>query len=248
CRGTLFLNLNEEMLRMAGARWDNPEPMLHLTKDNALVDWMADWLESQMTGLQTSLYLSKPGWLRYRDIRHYPQIWGWKDPRNTLTLPIWLKVVPRCQSFACCATWCGRCRIITGSKQALRARTLEGSRTVLDWKVTSPRCLNLEYGFQLWESYVEAGEQAMSAVPHANSISLTFEGWLKEPMQGLRQINEWLNLEASQSKLDDIVSRLHPDRGFAYQNSAILTAFRDEHVEKSPWLQQFYPEHHDVLS
>lgn len=237
-----FLNLNEEMLRMAGARWDNPEPMLRLMEDEALVDWMAAWLERKMTGLQTSLYLSKPGWLRYRDIRNFPQLWGWKDPRNTLTLPVWLKLFPDAKVLHVVRHGVDVAASLQVREKQLRQQTLEGSRTMPDWKVTSPRCLSLEYGFELWEKYVAAGEKAMTAVPSSNALSLTFEGWLKEPMQGLRQMDAWLNLGASQTELDGIVSGLHPDRGFAYQRSVVLTAFRDKYAEKSPWLQKFYTE------
>ena len=37
------------------------------------------------------------GWKRYlayRSLERFDQPWGWKDPRNVFTLPLWLRVFP----------------------------------------------------------------------------------------------------------------------------------------------------------
>jgi hypothetical protein len=70
-----FVAINDELLGFFDAGWDYPP-----TED---VDWeveCAEPLRSRAKELVTEFAEREP--------------WGWKDPRNSLTLPFWMKLVP----------------------------------------------------------------------------------------------------------------------------------------------------------
>ncbi|HLK58336.1 MAG TPA: sulfotransferase [Chthonomonadaceae bacterium] len=85
---TFFRLLNDMVLARSGASWDHVEPFLH----NRGSSWMT----------RTNLFLMK----RHMQ-RRFPSDflgpmpawasgnWGWKDPRNSMTLPYWLRLFPQ---------------------------------------------------------------------------------------------------------------------------------------------------------
>src|SRR3954454_6716617 len=71
-----FYEMNERLLRGFGGDWDHPL---------ALPDGWAD--APELAALRRQAHH-----LQAQFIRHEP--WGWKDPRNCITLPFWQTVVP----------------------------------------------------------------------------------------------------------------------------------------------------------
>lgn len=82
-----FFHLNEELYYRAGAAWHRPKPVLELIE-------RADFRAAGVLRLAAATY----GGLRSRYLSGYGQgvhtLWGWKDPRNSLTLPLWLQLFP----------------------------------------------------------------------------------------------------------------------------------------------------------
>jgi len=237
-----FLNLNEEMLAMAGARWDAPDSMLTLLHDSELVDWLSRRLERQMSGYDTRLYLSKLGWLRYRDIRNYPKPWGWKDPRNTLTLPAWLRLFPDAKVIHVVRHAVDVAASLRSRERKLREKMLAVESLEERWWLTSPRCLDLQYGFDLWEKYVEAGEKAMAPLPEAQCFTLTFEGWLEDPLHDLDRLNQWLGLGANHEQICEVADGLKVERRFAFSQDEELLSFAQQVCPQSKWMQKYYPD------
>lgn len=237
-----FLQLNEEMLRLAGARWDAPDAMQSLLEDTELVDWLARRMEGRMHGIQTALFLSKPGWLRYRDIRDYPKPWGWKDPRNTLTLPVWLKLFPDAKVVHVIRHPVDVASSLQVREKKLRQATLQGDPARDEWRLTSPQCIDLSYGFELWEKYMQFGHDAVSQLPLNQYYTLTFEEWLEQPLDDLIRLNEWLGLGADDNTLADIAHGLKVERRFAFSRDEELLQFARTQCPKSKYMLKYYPE------
>jgi len=235
-----FLNLNEALLAMAGSRWDSPHSMLRVLEDEDLVAWMSGWLDAKMSGFETSLYLSKPNWFRYRDIRNFPQAWGWKDPRNVLTLPIWLKLFPDAKVIHVVRHPVDVASSLKVRELKLRDITLEEKANPEQWKVTSPQCFDLEYGVKLWETYVSAAEKALAAVPKQQQMTVVYEDWLSQPRVYLDKLHTWLNLDATYEVIQGITEGLHVDRRFAFKQDEKLSQFTKEKTQASYWIKHYY--------
>jgi hypothetical protein len=83
-----FRNLNDRVLGRVGATWHQIVPFLE-RRDRS------EFAGSSVALLQWATF----GCLRSRYLRPLPREfrgpWGWKDPRNSLTLPYWLRLFPR---------------------------------------------------------------------------------------------------------------------------------------------------------
>jgi len=84
---TAFRKLNERLLQFAGSDWDNPERFLEYRLEAAAEKRCVAAIRSASYGSLQRGYLSLAP-------SKQPAAWGWKDPRNSLTLSAWLKVFP----------------------------------------------------------------------------------------------------------------------------------------------------------
>lgn len=85
-----FYHLNEELLYRSGSGWSHPEPFLSDLRRGPAAATAALRLLGATYGRLRTRYLA--GMTR----RPTPagHAWGWKDPRNSLTLPLWLRLFP----------------------------------------------------------------------------------------------------------------------------------------------------------
>jgi hypothetical protein len=82
-----FYLLNELLLARAGATWMSVEPFLARRGST-------DFAEDSRLVLQLATFLQlRTGYLRGAGAG-FSGSWGWKDPRNSLTLPLWEQLFP----------------------------------------------------------------------------------------------------------------------------------------------------------
>jgi len=85
-----FYDLNEELLYRSGAGWQHPARFLADLDRPAVADSGAYRLLGATYGQLRTRYLA--------GMAARPQatgsVWGWKDPRSSLTLPLWLRLFP----------------------------------------------------------------------------------------------------------------------------------------------------------
>lgn len=78
-----FLSLNQQTLWAAGADWDNPK-----------VPDKLYWKTIPAQELFYEHFKVNGKWARFKLKLRNPR-WGWKEPRNTFTLPMWLDMFPQ---------------------------------------------------------------------------------------------------------------------------------------------------------
>jgi GT2 family glycosyltransferase/glycosyltransferase involved in cell wall biosynthesis len=148
-----FVALNDELLNELGGAWDLPP------------EASENFKHVRLDPLRMKARLLAEGFDRSR-------IWGWKDPRNSLTLPFWQDLLP-------------------GLKTLIMVRNpLEVARSMKERNGTS-----YSFGLRLWEIYsrrvIEAANQQERLVTHYN---LFFEDAESE----LRRIAEFIGLPDTQ--------------------------------------------------
>ncbi len=75
-----FLKINQKILKMGGSNWGDPyefDRNLELKRDKIL---------DFVSGSVKNLFSEKKYWGNFNENKYHN--WGWKDPRNTLTLKI----------------------------------------------------------------------------------------------------------------------------------------------------------------
>lgn len=234
-----FLALNNWLLEQAGGRWDHPEPVEDLIDEGPVRELVVDYLRFSLRSPRAVSFLGPGRYLRYRTPEALTMPWGFKDPRTTFTLPIWLDLFPnarvvhvfrhgvdvaeslRRRHERILASWRERYRTL---RWTYRFRSKQSSFT------TSVRCANLERGFALWEAYLRRARSAVQSVGERGT-ELRYEDFLSSPLEVLGKLAEFCELPASQGEIDRLAGQVRGERALAYRQRPELLDFAESHAE-----------------
>jgi hypothetical protein len=102
--------------------------------------------------------------------------WGWKDPRNSLTLPFWQALIPSLKVVVC---------VRNPLEVALSLQKRSNS--------------SFAFSFALWLAYYE---RLLSAVPASRRIVTHYESYFMDPHAELRRLTSALDLPAGASVIN----------------------------------------------
>ncbi|MEM6391887.1 MAG: sulfotransferase [Planctomycetota bacterium] len=224
-----FLNCNRWLLQQAGGRWDHPEPIQAVLDHSPLTDAFA-------ASLQTLLNSPRARRFRFPDAS---QPWGWKDPRNTWTLPLWLRLFPDARVVHVTRHGVDVARsLVTRNQRILDDKLPLQSSDVIRFtggkkriaKIRdglSPACATLGGAFDLWHRYLQAAETHLAEAPLQHS--LRYEDLLTEPTTVLTQLLEFCQLTADP---DAVLQReqLNATRCYAYRHDPDAARFAQDHA------------------
>ena len=164
-----LVGLNEILLAAFGGAWDSPPPMP--------ADWQhrPDLDELVLAASELVDRLAASG------------AWGWKDPRNALTLAFWQRVVPGMRVVIC-----------------LR-NPLEVARSLAERDGMS-----LAAGFRLWETYYT---RLLDDAPPGRSLVTDYAAYFENPARELRRVLVFIGVAPRERTvrraLGAVGSRLH---------------------------------------
>ena len=232
-----FQKLNDWLLQQSGANWDRPLPVHDLWAAEAALPWTAKYIWTLLCSPRAVQFL---GVRRYFSggIEALNSPWGWKDPRNTFTLPMWLRVFP--QAKVVCIERHGidvaeslRVRGVKGLAGAIekyeRYHSLVFLRPKAGGFVDSPRCASLEGGFALWKEYVDEGRTLIGQLPADRILTLRYEQVLDDPITHLRASARFCGLDAPEDKLKQLAATIKFDRATSYRSNPELSQFAIQH-------------------
>jgi len=218
---TFFLTINKELLKKMNSSWDCPPSREEISsKQTICVEHAAQSLRKKSEkAFWGPMHRSISGEKRKTEkIR-----WGWKDPRNTFTLPIWREIFPQCKVIHVC-------RNPFDVAESLRKREL----SFLTWRANlkqkwltisgSPRARsersidlqNQANGISLWKMYVqqclEMGRRFKDDV-----MRIKYEDLLTSPIASISKMAEFLRLESvGEMELKAITSSFRKQRAYAF--------------------------------
>ena len=164
--------------------------------------------------------------------------WGWKDPRNTFTLPLWLELFPEARVLHVT-------RHGVDVAASLRYRQRKGLAAAASrgwqWRygliakragiVDTLRCAGLEGGLALWEEYVIEGRRRVEDMGE-RAMELQYESVLADPVERMASVARFCGLEVTPEALRSAVGEVNPARAFAYRRDPELAQFADTHSER----------------
>lgn len=89
-----FRDRNEKILHGCSGSWDNPTVVHQLLNDALIRGKVVEFLSKDLMSLHVFSYLGPRYFVQYRSVFNIDSPWGWKDPRNTVLLPIWRDIFP----------------------------------------------------------------------------------------------------------------------------------------------------------
>ena len=129
-----FLKINRLLLNEHGASWLEPKEVSNSNHD--FPDNLSLYREHFKLGIESKIYR--------RWFYNYP--WGWKDPRNTFTLPFWLSRFPKAKVV----------HIHRDGRQVAMSLFRRNQRK---GEVHDQRLNDVGFGFRLWEKYLMQVEE-----------------------------------------------------------------------------------------
>lgn len=149
-----FVELNEEIMARFGGSWNAPPAFP--------ARWEFEPEVEPLLGKATELVA------RFDGRTH----WGWKDPRSSLTIPFWLRVVPSLKVVVC----------VRNPLEVAHSLFVRG-----DTKSAAQ--------FQLWLHYYR---QILSAVPPSARIVTHYQSYFEDFDAEVRRLSDRLGLELSE--------------------------------------------------
>lgn len=211
-----FVYLNDDLLRAGGATWDRVEPFLARLEERPFAAARVARLQRATAGSLRWDYLAAMP-------RQYSGAWGWKDPRTTLTLPLWLALFPEARVVYVR-------RKTAAAAASLHRRALEppppagpplppkervrwwirhpgeaGVRLARKLKLAPPSppvedpCRDRGYCEALCRQYHEAAERHLSVA--VDPAELWYEEFLAKPVEAVSQLAEQVGLPVSEAEI-----------------------------------------------
>lgn len=196
-----FQRLNRSILVDGGGEWSQVRPVVAQMNSRSFVD-------RQVSNIDDMLRRNK-GLLRYLGLRNRMLMflgrsvwWGWKDPRNTITIPVWLTVFPDLRVIH---------TVRSGIDAAISLHRREISRSEGDPDL-SEGCLEFAACFALWEEYEKTWRSHRRLIAPANRLEVRYEDFLADPEEQLGLIMSFVGRNISQSTLADVAMTVNRDR------------------------------------
>lgn len=242
-----FQRINIWLLQLAGANWSYPSPFNTLLDHTLLRKQCGEIIRHWLSSRAYLSYLGIWNSIKYRSIFNLPFLWGWKDPRSTITLPIWLDIFPKLKIVHIIRNGVDVAHSLSRRSNQMLEKSLgnqskkEISRMAY-WKshkgcmkyfhlpiiLDSARCLSLESAFQLWEEYMTFADQNLKDFQKNNLITIRYEDFLTNGVKNLNKICRFIGLTFNSEKIKDLCDKyIISNRAFAYKNNLELKNFYD---------------------
>jgi Sulfotransferase family len=223
-----FMGINEQILHQCGAFWSEPmSAHFLLAQADAARQLAANAGEALAAQLQT--YAGPSGWQLGTDPNKL-RPFGWKDPRNTFTLPVWRHVFPNLRTLHVVRHGVDvAASLARRHAEALRAATGEPVPSALTvirdhtlGVLSSRRGWTLAEALTMWEQYVEKAREESAALGE-RALEVRFEELVAQPMTVIPAIAEFCRVPTPTN--GPLLDGLKPDRAFAFRRDPELVAF-----------------------
>ncbi len=234
-----FLGVNEWLLHQSGGAWDRPLPIDDLFAHPTAHGLAAAYVRRTLRGPRVVSFLGPRRMLRCGSPFGLDEPWGWKDPRNTFTLPLWLDVFPGARVICVERHGLDVARSLVARERTSltqRKASFERRGWVYGWWpkrhgfTHSLRSATIEGGLALWLEYVRRGRREVERLgPRA--MTVRYEALLASPVSQLTAVADFAGLDPSGARLDEVAAAINPQRRLAFaedpEGAAQCEAFAD---------------------
>lgn len=237
-----WLDLNSRIFRLAHGDWDVPGPVTSLLSNGRVANDLLGVIAEQEWPVIKRKFLGESGLFRgLRRSQRWPTVWGWKDPRNSITLPLWRRCI-------------SECRVIhvyrNPADVALSLMRREQARYQIQLKrstLRSFRCLDRELGAHLWTHYVTDCLRARQDWPKGLWFDLCYEDLSTAPLRTLQQLAAFVDFSGEGGVLKTLAEDIEIGRTYAFRNSC-AKAWGETLIQENPQARRLgYPDRLGVL-
>jgi hypothetical protein len=235
-----FQDINKWLFRQAAARWDNPETVNKLWEQrDEVMEWTKHYIVTLMKSPRAIQFLGLSKYLRQGGILNFDSPWGWKDPRNTFTLPMWLSIFPNAKVI-----FIQRHGVDVANSLVVRADKgiayrVEQYRKYQKYIWLKPKrngfiestiTSNLEGGFNLWQLYMDEAIKNINLIENHKVLTIKYEELLKNPESEIQRAAVFCGLKFDKGNLKKVCGSINSTRALNYKNHKDLSEFADQNV------------------
>lgn len=248
-----FQWLNRRIYGAAGSKWAAVEGLQRAMESAAFVDRQAEATRRTLfqghpllfKGSLLPDFFGRERWTKVCAGDALP--WGWKDPRTTLTFPIWTRIFPN-------ARWVHMVRNGVDVAISIHRRSQKQQRKLRNRLLPydySPATLDFGYCFRLWEHYLSFALAHQELIPPQQYMELRYEELLAEPEASLQRITAFAGFPVAAEALAAAARRVDAGR---LDNSSYAAGYREQipAMVDSPLMRRLgygysvSPEHRDL--
>ena len=217
-----FQKLNIWLLNQCGGRWDHPGVIDDLLVDMKIRTQTTEYLRQQIGSPKLIRYL---GLARTLSRFNRLDAWGWKDPRNTFTLPLWMDVFPNARIInvyrhgvdVAASLQFRQFQYFKGSVQNYkRRRWLYELFNKRGGFYQTPRCSSLDGGISVWGEHMERSSSHVDQF-HDRALNICFEEFLSTPEDLIALILEFCEVGVCDTFIRDLAQRIDIGRAYAFR-------------------------------
>jgi len=228
-----FLNINRWLLEQNGCRWDTLGAMDTLLNDQHLRELFAESIRTLLASHRRFGYFGTTTLLSRPSFFSIDTPWGWKDPRNTVTLPLWLSIFPDAKVLNITRHGVDVAQSLYVRNQRIIDRHLPLRNRDIIWisrrrqrvakarSGLSAKCTSVDRAFDLWHEYMRASEHSLQQAN--NTLTVRYEDLLLAPRDQYEQIVEFCEVE-NHAVISTKPERLDATRAYAHEHKEDLLA------------------------
>ena len=237
-----FRELNDWLLTQCSGGLENPGVIKYLLRDSEARGLFSEFISFTMGTHRAISYLGLSKFINIRTPARLDIPWGWKDPRNTYTLPFWLGLFPEAKvihiyrhpmdivNSLMTRRKRGLLRLSEKNRSwkslywyYLAEKFIPSKRVFVDLRGASP-----EEGLKMWEEYMEEARSHVNSLGE-RAIEIKYEDFLEHPVTVLGELLEFTGLKASPGQIEELTKDINKSRAYAFKKDPALLDFANEH-------------------
>ena len=227
-----FIQLNKWIYQNAGADWARPKALEELIDYAPARKQVEEYLRIRIASSSSKKFSGRN---LKNGLFDMDSKWGWKDPRNGPSLPIWKDIWPEMKIIHVV-------RHGVGVAASLHSRSLknwtedEGRfkkwTKMYKWRSSkSPirkgqRAATLSHALEFWAEQMDVEKKVIQ--PYENVLEIRYEDLLTSPAVVLKDIWNYIGKETDEKLLREIETMVDYSRAFAYKQNEELSVFAQE--------------------
>jgi hypothetical protein len=213
-----FRELNKEIFRAGHADWDWPLALVPALEDAALCTSLVERLREACSSKEARGFAGR----RFGrvDLLSRGDPWGWKDPRNTCTLPLWLETFPHARVVNVY-----RDGVDVAASLVTRERKRAGR---LANAIRSSRCLVPQRAFEVWTEYMEMNLRVTADLEPERVRDVRYERLIEKPESTIRELFHFIDREVDDAAVAALVAEIQGHDASPWRGDPEWVALRRE--------------------
>lgn len=187
-----FQTLNKSIFQSLHGEWDTPAPVGVLKAGTALTHTIAVIISRICNSRLSFLHFG----VRRLFQNRISQRWGWKDPRNTFTLPVWLDIFPDA-------------KVIFIYRNGVDVAHSLVRRSFVNFSL---RTTSMEGALSLWEEYNREAMEVTRQLDEKQLVTISYEELIRATEKTMEQLSAFLEIPIDDSTAKSILRIIREDR------------------------------------